>query len=56
MSMKNLAAIKRCLISVIIQLSQNTIMIKNKLVIGKRKDEPGGVAIQQSDSTLTAQV
>ena len=28
----------------------------NKLVIGKRKDETGGVAIQQSDLTLTAQV
>ena len=38
--MKILAAIKKCLISVIIRINSN------KLVIGKMKDETGCVAVE----------
>ena len=47
MSMKISAAIKNCLISAIIQLSQNTMIIQTKLVIGKIKDETWSVAIDK---------
>ena len=47
MSTKILAAIKKRLILVIIRLSQNTMMILKKLVIGKRKDETSSVAIEE---------
>ena len=40
MSMKNLAAIKRCLTSVSIQLSQNTIMIQTNYSLEKGKMKP----------------
>ena len=43
----SLAAIKKCLILVIIQLTQNIMMIKKKLVIGKTKDKSGGAAIKE---------
>ena len=39
--------IKKYLIFVTIQLSQNIMMISNKLVVGKMKDETGGVAINK---------
>ena len=39
--------IKKYLIFVTIQLSQNIMMISNKLVGGKMKDETGGVAINK---------
>ena len=45
--MNFLAATKKCLISVIIQLSQNTMMISNKLVIAKMKDKSGVVAVDE---------
>ena len=38
--MKMLAVIKKCVIFVIIRLSQNTMIIQKKLVIEKVKDEP----------------
>ena len=47
MSMKVLAKIKKCLILVIIQLSQSIMMIKTKLVFGKKKDETASVAITE---------
>ena len=37
MSMKILATIKKCLTLVIIQLTQNIMIIKKKLVVGKMK-------------------
>ena len=43
MSMKILAAIKKCFISVIIQLSQNAMIIQN----GKMKDETGCATIEE---------
>ena len=46
MFMKILAAIKKCLILVIIRVKQNY-DDSNKLVIGKMKDETGGVAIAE---------
>ena len=49
MSMKILETIKKCFFLVIIQLSQNNMIYdnSNKLVIGKIKDETGGVAIEE---------
>ena len=53
MSMEILTAIKKCLISVIIQLSQNTMIIQNerwkneKWKNGKMKDETRGFAIEE---------
>ena len=47
MSKKILTAVKKCLILVIIQLSQNTTNDSNKLVLGKMKDETGGVPIDE---------
>ena len=47
MSMKILAAIKKCLILVIIRSSQKYYNDSNKLVIGKMKDETTGVAIKE---------
>ena len=46
MSMKILAAIKKCLMSVIIRLSQNAYH-SNKLVNRKMKDKTGGAAIEE---------
>ena len=39
MSKKILEAIRKCLTLAIIRLSQNTMMIQKKLVIGKMRDE-----------------
>ena len=47
MSMKILAAIKKCLIAVVIHLSQKKYNNSNKLVIGKMKDKTVGVAIEE---------
>ena len=47
MSMKIIAATKRSLISVIIRLSQNTMIVKKKIVIGKMKDETEGVTTEE---------
>ena len=47
MSRKVFAKIKKCLILVIIQLSQSIMMIKTKLVFGKKKDETASVAITE---------
>ena len=47
MSMKTLVAINKCLISVIIRISQKNCDNSNKLVIGKMEDETGGVAIEE---------
>ena len=44
--MKILLRKKKCLTLVIIQLSQNTYDDSNKLVVGKEKDETGGVVIE----------
>ena len=44
MSMKTLEVIKKCLILVILQKYHDD---SNKLVIGKMKDETGGVAIEE---------
>ena len=45
--MKTLTAIKKCLILVIIQLSQNTMMIQTNQSLKKMRDETGGVAIKE---------
>ena len=47
MSTKILAVIKKCLTLIIIQLSQNTMLIQKKLVVGKMKDGTAGVAIEE---------
>ena len=47
MSMNTLVAINKCLISVIIRISQKNCDNSNKLVIGKMEDETGGVAIEE---------
>ena len=47
MSMKILAAIKKCLILVIIRSSQKYYNDSNKLVIGKMKDETTRVAFKE---------
>ena len=47
MSMKILAVVKKSLILLIIRLSQITMMIQKKLVIGKMTDETGGVVIEE---------
>ena len=47
MFVKILLKIKKCLISAIILLRQNLFKIQKKLVLGKIKDETGGVAIEE---------
>ena len=47
MSMNILAAIKKCLILVIIQPSQKYYYDLHKLFIGKTKDEMGDAAIEE---------